>query len=167
MADVRTEPSMEEILASIKRIIADDGQGAPAAPRADTDESAYEAVFETPPEPAEPAVAPAPPAARHALAEAVAPSPPPPPVDFAAPPPRPEPAATEATLVSDGAALASRQALSSLALLSRPAQGETTLDGMVREMLRPMLREWLDAKLPGIVETLVAREIARITGQGD
>ncbi|MFX6724745.1 DUF2497 domain-containing protein [Acinetobacter baumannii] len=36
---------------------------------------------------------------------------------------------------------------------------------MVRELLRPMLREWLDARLPGIVETMVAREIARITSQ--
>jgi cell pole-organizing protein PopZ len=31
-------------------------------------------------------------------------------------------------------------------------------------MLRPMLKEWLDARLPEIVESLVAREISRITG---
>jgi len=35
----------------------------------------------------------------------------------------------------------------------------------VREMLRPMLREWLDAHLPEMVETMVAREIAKITSQ--
>jgi len=36
---------------------------------------------------------------------------------------------------------------------------------MVREMIRPMLREWLDANLPLMVESMVAREISRITGQ--
>jgi hypothetical protein len=41
---------------------------------------------------------------------------------------------------------------------------DNTLEGLVRELLRPMLREWLDAKLPDIVEAMVAREIERITG---
>jgi cell pole-organizing protein PopZ len=36
---------------------------------------------------------------------------------------------------------------------------------MVREMLRPMLRDWLDANLPAIVEAMVAKEIERITGK--
>ena len=35
----------------------------------------------------------------------------------------------------------------------------------MREMLRPMLREWLDTNLPAMVETMVAAEIARITAQ--
>jgi len=43
--------------------------------------------------------------------------------------------------------------------------GNDTLEGMVREMLRPMLRDWLDAQLPGIVEAMVAKEIARISGR--
>jgi uncharacterized protein len=34
---------------------------------------------------------------------------------------------------------------------------------MVRELLRPMLREWLDANLPAMVEEMVSREIRRIT----
>jgi hypothetical protein len=33
---------------------------------------------------------------------------------------------------------------------------------LVREMLRPMLRDWLDANLPALVEDLVAREIDKI-----
>ena len=37
----------------------------------------------------------------------------------------------------------------------------------MREMLRPMLRDWLDANLPTMVEALVAREIDRITGKED
>ena len=43
--------------------------------------------------------------------------------------------------------------------------GSDTLEGLVREMLKPMLRDWLDANLPDLVEAMVAREIARITGQ--
>ena len=39
------------------------------------------------------------------------------------------------------------------------------LDAVVREMLRPMLKTWLDENLPEIVEQLVTREIARITGR--
>ena len=43
--------------------------------------------------------------------------------------------------------------------------GSDTLEGLVREMLRPMLAEWLDAKLPAMVERLVAAEIERITAR--
>jgi cell pole-organizing protein PopZ len=35
-------------------------------------------------------------------------------------------------------------------------------DGMVREMLRPMLKQWLDENLPSIVERLVRAEIQRV-----
>ena len=40
------------------------------------------------------------------------------------------------------------------------------LEAMVREMLRPVLKEWLDQHLPAIVDEHVKREISRITGQG-
>ena len=43
--------------------------------------------------------------------------------------------------------------------------GSDSLEGLVREMLKPMLSEWLDANLPRLVEEMVAREIARITGR--
>lgn len=43
--------------------------------------------------------------------------------------------------------------------------GETSLEGLVREMLRPMLAEWLDTNLPGMVEKMVQAEIARIAGK--
>ena len=43
--------------------------------------------------------------------------------------------------------------------------GSDTLEGLVRDMLRPMLAEWLDAKLPAMVERLVAVEIERITSR--
>ena len=43
--------------------------------------------------------------------------------------------------------------------------GETSLEGMVRDLLRPALTEWLDKNLPPLVERLVASEIARIVGK--
>jgi cell pole-organizing protein PopZ len=42
--------------------------------------------------------------------------------------------------------------------------GSQTMDAFVADLLRPMLGEWLDAHLPEIVEAMVAKEIARITG---
>lgn len=138
MGDIQQDPSMEEILASIKRVIAEDGRAPGAGARA----------------------------ARR---------------------PRPEPAATpreepedvlelddpveEADgLVSPDAAAASRQKLAALsALRERPdVPGPATagpLEEVVRDMLRPMLKDWLDQHLPEIVEALVTREIARITGR--
>lgn len=38
-----------------------------------------------------------------------------------------------------------------------------TLEDIVKEMLRPMLKEWLDKNLPTVVERLVEREIVRLT----
>lgn len=62
-----------------------------------------------------------------------------------------------------------RDNLATLALLAEPGaqpqivrSGETSLEGLVREMLRPMLAEWLDKNLPPMVEDLVRQEIARI-----
>ena len=76
------------------------------------------------------------------------------------------------TLTNDDAADAMRQSLAALAMLSDPParpqivrSGETSLEGMVREMLRPMLAQWLDANLPDMVERLVKAEIARIAGK--
>ncbi|MFC3101005.1 DUF2497 domain-containing protein [Altererythrobacter lauratis] len=75
-------------------------------------------------------------------------------------------------LTTAEAADAMRQSLAALAMLAEPGaaprivrSGETSLEGLVREMLRPMLAQWLDANLPGIVERLVKAEIARIAGK--
>lgn len=75
-------------------------------------------------------------------------------------------------LTTDRAAEAMRQSLAALAMLSDPParpqivrSGETSLEGLVREMMRPMLAQWLDANLPEIVERLVKAEIARIAGK--
>jgi hypothetical protein len=44
-------------------------------------------------------------------------------------------------------------------------QNARTLEDLVREMLRPMLKTWLDDNLPGMVERLVRAEIERV-GRG-
>ncbi len=75
-------------------------------------------------------------------------------------------------LTNADAADAMRQSLAALAMLAEPSapprivrSGETSLEGLVREMLRPMMAQWLDAHLPEIVERLVKAEIARIAGK--
>lgn len=62
--------------------------------------------------------------------------------------------------------------LAALAMMSSPPakpqivrSGETSLEGLTRELLRPMLAEWLDKNLPGMVEKMVQAEIARIAGK--
>ena len=62
-----------------------------------------------------------------------------------------------------------RDSLEALALLSQPGappqivrSGETSLESLVRELLRPMLAEWLDKHLPAMVDRMVAAEITRI-----
>ena len=69
-------------------------------------------------------------------------------------------------LVSGKAAKASKAALAALDTVKiDPSAGANTMDGLVREMIKPMLKEWLDANLPELVERVVAREVARIIGR--
>jgi uncharacterized protein len=156
------EPSMEEILASIRNIIADEREPAQtAAPK---------------PAPPGPALAPAPQIvySKEAPAPHRSASEPSQRADANAPTvvwrrphladsesaadaaPRDEepllsPEATETVTASFGALSAS--------LAARSAE---VADGLVREMLRPMLKQWLDENLPAIVERLVRAEIQRV-----
>lgn len=75
-------------------------------------------------------------------------------------------------LTTDAVRDSLRENLAALAMLAEPGappqivrSGETSLEGLVRDMLRPMLAEWLDRNLPPIVERLVKAEIARIAGK--
>ena len=43
------------------------------------------------------------------------------------------------------------------------AQNARTLEDLVKEMLRPMLKTWLDDNLPGLVERIVRAEIERVS----
>jgi uncharacterized protein len=151
MADTSAEPSMEDILSSIKRIIAEEGEGAsprprrgpiramPSPPSADQDPDQDE-VLE--------------------LSDPIAPAMP-------DPVPTRAPAMAKPAILSDTTAQATRGALDALSrLVVKPEPGtDGTLEGLVRDMLRPMLRDWLDANLPAMVETLVAKEISRITNE--
>jgi len=62
------------------------------------------------------------------------------------------------TTTADAAAGALGQLISKMDL----GGGENTIDGLVRAMLKPMIKEWLDANLQGIVESKVEAEVARI-----
>jgi cell pole-organizing protein PopZ len=194
MGDVSAEPSMEDILASIKRIIAEDAENgaplrarrrpAPPPPVDDfvDDDDVLELSEQAPeppqapapvvaePEPVQPAAAEPVAAAAPVVAEPIAepaPMPMSPPV-AAAPEPVVAPPVAEKpeTIVSPQTAEASRAPLDTLSrLVVKPeTAGADTLEGMVREMLRPMLSDWLDRNLPDLVESMVAKEIARITG---
>ena len=126
---------MEDILASIKRVIAEDSRVATtAAPRP----SRRIARPETEPAPEEDVLE----------------------LD--------DPVSEDSGLLSDNVAAASRERLASLTALRQrsdaPAEGGA-LEAVIRDMLRPMLKDWLDQHLPEIVEDLVTREIARITGR--
>jgi cell pole-organizing protein PopZ len=91
------------------------------------------------------------------------PAPPPPsyaPVDFDAPPLPPQQPILAQSTVS-----AVESAFNSLAhtVLSSNAR---TLEDLVKEMLRPMLKSWLDDNLPGLVERIVKAEIERVSRGG-
>jgi cell pole-organizing protein PopZ len=194
------EPTMEEILASIRRIISEDDapaetpQAADAEPEAAEDEpaaaEASPALMDETPAMQEPAaseedvleltdtyeapvaesigdldVSPAGADVDPFPVEAVSES-------VFAPEPEPEPAAASSgydTLVGDSAAASAASAFAGLASSLRkpePMESSTpsgpTLDELARSLLRPMLKEWLDANLPAIVEAEVRKEVERI-----
>jgi cell pole-organizing protein PopZ len=130
------EPSMEDILASIKRVIAEEKEIRAAAPPPEGEpaEPEEEDILE--------------------LDETMA-APSAPPVDLGPP------------LLEEEVADSSRQkleALASVAATAPPPPQFNPLEEMIREMLRPILKQWLDDHLPGIVDEHVKREIQRITG---
>jgi len=160
LQDPQAEPSMEEILASIRRIISEEEQAPTAEPVLDltqTDEPASgsddDIVFEA----VEQAVHEEAPVPEPAYA-APAPTP--------APTPRPQAVVMESTADSilsqpttSAAAGALARLAGSLRVSDTPGQ---TVEGVVRELLKPMLKEWLDRNLPSIVEARVEAELERI-----
>jgi cell pole-organizing protein PopZ len=195
---------MEEILASIRRIIADDQEGPKAAQPAPPPAA--------PVRPAAPPPAPPPLARLKAeeevldLADIATPVPPraaplemehedisfrdtdefdaaesekdeapeaawdpepepeaePEPVRAAPPPPPPQPEPAPERLISTSTDASVNNAFNMLAhtVLSNNAR---TLEDLVKEMLKPMLKSWLDDNLPTLVERLVRAEIERVT----
>jgi uncharacterized protein len=180
------EPSMEEILASIRRIIADDQQAvlaekdAPAPPPApvsvvEPDEDVLDLAVAAQPLPPEPQEEPRSQDDVDLLFAEVAPEPVPlpaalppplPPQVFVAPAPvqpaMPEPSSD---LMSAATSASIAGAFSSLSntLLTGNAR---TLEDLVKDMMKPMLKTWLDDNLPTIVERLVKTEIERVARGG-
>ena len=158
LQEPQAEPSMEEILASIRRIISEEEQTPSAEPVLDLTQTD-----------APVAAAPAPPveddivfeAVEQAAAEELAPVPEP---AYVPTPPRVEaPPATD-SIVSPPSATAAAGALARLAGTLRIADTENqTVEGVVRELLKPMLKEWLDRNLPAIVDARVEAELERIS----
>ena len=134
------EPSMEDILASIKKVIAEEKElrAAPQPIDSIEDEPLPEDSAGSEDDVLE-------------LNEPLAPS-----IDLGPP------------LVDEEIAGQSRHALEQLQTVAAtiPAAPQVNpLEDMVREMLRPMLKQWLDEHLPQMVEDHVKREISRITGR--
>ena len=80
--------------------------------------------------------------------------------------------ATDEPLLAESARSSVRESLTALAMLAEPGarpqivrSGETSLEALTRELLRPILAEWLEKNLPGMVDRLVAAEITRIVGK--
>ena len=76
--------------------------------------------------------------------------------------PEPAPAASDRALISSETVKAVDSAFNTLAH-TVIGQNARTLEDLVREMLRPMLKSWLDDNLPGMVERIVRAEIERVS----
>mgnify|MGYP003467735326 CR=1 FL=1 len=198
------EPTMEEILASIRRIISEEDKPAeaggdvldlqpppppvaevkaPAAPAPKPEPAAARALPPVPPEPEivvpplrsieedlmivedeEPLDIPTLAPAEQAAPLSIPPLAPAPTAEVAppaAPALRYPAAAPTETLTSAPVAQHAAGALGKL-MGSMLVSSTGTLDDVVRELLKPMLKEWLDANLPQLVEAEVAKEIDRI-----
>lgn len=146
MGDMSREPSMEDILSSIRKVIAREDAPPPAPSLARGAPEAEPDILELDDESASEMVAVPAPALPGTLSD---------------------------ELVALEAARAARRSLDALsaavavpdAPAAAPPATSRTLDDVVTEALRPMLKAWLDTNLPPLVEAMVAKEIARITGR--
>ncbi|MEX2650715.1 MAG: DUF2497 domain-containing protein [Alphaproteobacteria bacterium] len=148
---------MEDILASIRRIIAEEGDGAEAEGSRSGGDDVLELTEVVGEDGAADAVIE--PAAVEPERDAPAEDPEP-----ALQPSVNEPEITADRLVSQAAASLAANRFSSLARAAEPdplagVRGGRTVEEVCIDLLKPMLKDWLDANLPGIVERLVEREI--------
>ncbi len=194
------DPSMDDILASIRKIISDDearaqvsgGAGTPEAANASSSAARRDDVLlltdlvEEPPE-SPPAPEPTPlPQRIDPVSASEMPQPTMPPIEAresiepaavmtpVAPVEAPVKQPTD-TLIEPGAAGVASSAFDRLSQAVQesvptpaahdpgPAVGGRNLEDIVKDMLRPMLKEWLDRNLPPMVERYVEREIVRLT----
>ena len=160
MENPQQEPSMEEILASIRRIISEDEEdGATAEAAATTEPATAEAVQ--------------PSSVVSVVSEQVQP-----PLDQDAADARLETEdlemvknnvtaavqeTAEAAMLDTQAANAATQSFQNLTRTIRVSEGDgRTLEDLVTQMLQPMVKQWLDSNLPQIVEDKVEEEVQRV-----
>lgn len=148
------EPSIEEILASIRQIISDDDDDEPAesppAKKSAKDDDILELTDKVDEEPDESEDEPEPEPRKMII-------------DLQ------ESADDEEdmgeSVLTDTASRAAFDGFSKLAsraMLDRRGTGDTTIEDIVREMMRPMLREWLDIHLPPLIEKVVKQELQKV-----
>ncbi len=155
------EPSIEEILASIRQIISDD----------DKEEEAPVVAAPPPPPPPPPPPRPAPPPApKEDVLELTEPleveidlQELAPPAEVAMPKAQPSDILTESArnaTISSMAKLAGN-----MPITKHREYGNITLEDLVREMLHPMLKDWLSDNLPPMVERMVQKELEKLARQ--
>lgn len=184
MSETAHEPTMEEILASIRRIISEDDapeEKAKPEPEPEVVAAAPEPEITFDPEPEDepeiemeaeeddvlelttPVAAPKP-AMSIGDIDAFDPDPVP------APAPKPAPAArvdydTTSHIVSERTVQSAVSAFGQLTSASLLPREGRTIEDLLTEILRPMLQNWLDGNLPAIVETAVREEVERLARQ--
>lgn len=158
MENAQPEPSMEEILASIRRIISEDEEEAtPTVPKpAPTHETANQTEERI--EPVAPISEPAPHSApltpplemedvdmiKQNVTEAIDQN-------------------TDEAILNEATVAAASEAFQNLSESMRISSGEgRTLEDLVVQMLKPMIKDWLNQNLPAIVEEKVEEEVQRV-----
>lgn len=173
------DPSMEEILSSIRRILSEDEKEASASPPEDDvlvldqtmlvkDEvatpaeapAAMAAQPEPEPEPEPEPLAPAP-AVMAAMPEEDVPATLAPAMDAE----RDSPLLANDTAESAAASIVGLVRTLAADRLTPVHRGGPTIEDLVREEIRPLLKTWLDAHLPALVERLVQNEIERVVNR--
>ena len=156
------DPSLEDILASIRRILSEDETAPPAeaSPAHKPDAEAGDSVLvldptmmvsEPTPVVEETPVAEPPTRTQHPVVPMVA--------------------SVETGLVAPEAAAAAASSVGGLVRrlaaerYTQVHSGGPTIEDVVREEIRPLLKEWLDTHLPALVERLVRAEIERVVGR--
>ncbi len=81
--------------------------------------------------------------------------------------PADDPADETDRIVSDNTFAAAAGALARLAQPPGHSSGGRSIEDITRDLLRPMLKTWLDQNLPGLVEKLVERELKKISRKAE
>lgn len=155
----QTDPSMEQALAAIKRVMAEDkgqraaAKAAPPPPPAESAPGENDPVLELDQPLIDDLSLP--------MVDLTAPM-----IDIPHVEEGAEPLISDVTAETTRAKLAELQQAASAPPPPAAAPSDVNpFEQMVRDMLRPMLKDWLDEHLPRVIEEQVKREIGRITGQ--